>query len=120
MAETFIEKRHKNKKGEETVIVYRTDADFVPTAVKDICEPFIQNYVIAKGDVDWLVAQYEEMEEAEAKKETRGRKQGLKYMQKKSFVSIRAAFVRKYFPEILIGDTAPSSPREDFLKRFKK
>lgn len=119
MAEKTIAKTHKNKKGEEKTILYRVDADFVPTSVNEICEEFIQNYCEAKGQVEWLIAQYEAEEEAIAKKDGKRRKAGEKYKQPKSFVSIRADFVSSFFPNILKGDKTTNN-REAWLAKHKK
>lgn len=120
MAEQYVEKKHKNKEGVEVVVKYRVDADFKPEKVSDIQEEFIQNYVVANGEVDWLVAQYNETEEAVAKKDSRGKKAGQKYKQQKSFVSIRAAFVAKFFPEIVKGKSSEQTLRTDFMKKYGK
>lgn len=118
MAEQYITKTHKNKAGEEVKVEYRVDADFIPTEVSQITEEFIQNYVIAKGETAWLVAQYSEMEEAVAKKDSRGKKAGQKYKQRKSFVSIRSAFVEKFFADIIKGKSSSASLRDSFMKQF--
>ena len=116
----FLPKSHKTKDGKEVKVLYRVDAGFVPEKIGDICEEFIQNYVIAKNETDWLVAQYSEKEEATAKKDTKKRKAGEKYLQDKSFVSIRSAFVEKFFPDIKKGTGKENTARTDFLKKYGK
>ena len=116
----FITKSHKNKDGKEVKVIYRVDAAFVPEKIGDICEEFIQNYVIANDKTDWLVAQYSEKETATAKKDTKSRKKGDTYEQDKSFVSIRSAFVDEFFPTIKKGTGKDSSARTDFLKKYGK
>ena len=119
MADKYVEKKHKNKDGKEGVTKYRVDSAFVPSAVNEICEEFIQNYCEANDLVDWLTAQYEEKEVAVAKTTTKRRQAGDKYEIPKSFVSIRSAFVAKCFPNIVKGDSK-DSPRDKWLKKHKK
>lgn len=116
----YITKKHKNKNGEEVSIDYRIDAEFVPTKISEICEEFIQNYVEANNQVDWLITQYEAKEEAVSKRDTKKRKEGEKYLQQKSFVSIRSDFVDKFFPDIREGTGKEETAREKFLKKYKK
>lgn len=119
MSDKYVEKKHKNKDGKEVVTKYRVDAAFVPTAVKEICEEFIQNYCDANGHDEWLIAQYEAKETAVAKTTTKRRQAGDKYEIPKSFVSIRSEFVEKFFPEIIKGNKT-LTPREEYLKKHKK
>ncbi len=103
MAEQYIEIKHKNKSGEEKTIPYRIDADFVPSKLDEICEEFIQNYCLAKGQEEWLDKQYNSKEEftvkAEGGKTVGGKKykQGEKYIAEKSFISIRRDFGKEFF-----------------------
>lgn len=102
MAKLFVEKKHKNKSGEEKVIKYRVDADFVPQKIDEICEDFIQNYCIANGKEDWLDNQYESKEIFEVKAEKRKYKgvvyyKGQKFEADKSFISIRKDFAKEFF-----------------------
>ena len=119
MADKYVEKKHKNKDGKEVVTKYRVDAAFVPTAVKEISEEFIQNYCEANGLEEWLTAQYEAKETAVAKTTTKRRQAGDKYEIPKSFVSIRSDFVEKCFPDIIKGKSN-DSPRDKWLKKHKK
>lgn len=93
---------------------YRIDAEFKPKAIDDICAEFIDNYVEANNEGEWFVSVLEQ-------KETY--KKGAKKGQEKdiSFVSIRSAFVRKFFPEILVGTSdKEQSFREKMLAKYKK
>lgn len=108
----------KNSKGNfvyETIEQkYRVDADYVPTAIDDICSEFIDNYVDAHNEGEWFVSVLE-------KKETY--KNGDKKGQEKemSFVSIRSEFVKKFFPNILKGTSKKElSFRERMLEKYKK
>lgn len=93
---------------------YRVDADFVPTAVEEICIDFIDNYVEANDEGEWLVSEL-------MKKETY--KKGDKKGQEKeiSFVTLRSAFAHKFFPEIIKGaGTKEESFRSKLLAKYKK
>lgn len=108
----------KNDKGNFVYTVvekkYRVDADFKPEAIDEICSTFIDNYVEANNQGEWFISVLE-------KKETY--KKGKKKGQEKeiSFVSIRSAFVRKFFPEILKEEPGKKlSFREQMLAKYKK
>jgi len=118
--EQYVTKTHKDKEKKEVKVVYRIDAGFQPKAIGEICEEFIQNYVIANNETDWLVAQYSEKETATAKKDTKTRKKGDTYEQDKSFVSIRSAFVDKFFPDIKKGTGKDETARTAFMKNYGK
>ena len=102
MAAEYLEITHKNKDGKEKTIKYRVDADFVPKKLDEICEEFIQNYCLAKGESDWLDKQYDSTEVFEVKADKRKYKgveykKGDKYEAEKSFISIRKDFADKFF-----------------------
>lgn len=93
---------------------YRVDADFVPTAVEEICIDFIDNYVEANDEGEWLVSEL-------VKKETY--KNGDKKGQEKdiSFVTLRSVFTNKFFPEIVKGaGKKEESFRSKMLAKYKK
>ena len=93
---------------------YRVDAEFVPTAIEDICIDFIDNYVEANNQGEWLVNEL-------MKKETY--KNGSKKGQEKeiSFVTLRSAFAKKFFPAIIKGaGQKEESFREKLLAKYKK
>ena len=93
---------------------YRIDADFVPTAIEDICIDFIDNYVDANNEGEWLVS---ELEKTEVYK--KGKKQGEE--KDISFVSLRAAFTKKFFPDIIKGsDKKEESFRTKLLAKYSK
>lgn len=93
---------------------YRIDADYVPTAVEDIVIEFIDNYVEANNEGDWLVNEL-------MKKETY--KKGKKKGQEKdiSFVTVRADFAKKFFPNIIKGTgNKEDNFRNKLLAKYKK
>lgn len=94
--------------------VYRIDADFVPTAIEDICIDFIDNYVDKNNQGEWLVEVLNEKEYY---------KKGTKKGQEKdiSFVSVRSAFAKKFFPEIVKGKSnKEESFRSKLLAKYQK
>lgn len=108
----------KNEKGNfvwETVEQkYRVDADFKPTAIDEICADFIDNYVEANNEGEWFVSVLESKETYK-----NGEKEGKE--KEISFVSIRSAFARKFFPEIIKGKPEKElSFREKMLAKYKK
>lgn len=108
----------KNEKGnfvwEEVEKTYRVDADFKPTGVEEICSEFIDNYVEANNEGEWFVNLLSSKEKYK-KGEKKGQEKDI------SFVSIRSAFAKKFFPDIVKGDkeTEPSF-RVKMLAKYKK
>ena len=89
---------------------YRIDADFVPTAIEDICLDFIDNYIEANNEGEWVL---KVLEQTEVYK--KGKKQGK--TKEVSFVTLRSAFASKFFPEIIKGS---DKKEENFRERMKK
>ena len=93
---------------------YRIDADFKPTSISEICSEFIDNYVDANNEGEWFISVLEQKETYK-----KGKKKGQE--KEISFVSIRSAFVRKFFPEILKEEPGKKlSFREQMLAKYKK
>lgn len=93
---------------------YRIDADFVPSAIEDICIEFIDNYVEANNQGEWLLKQLE-------KKEVY--KKGKKIGQEKeiSFVSLRSFFANEFFKDIVKGaGKKEENFRNKLLAKYKK
>ena len=108
----------KNEKGNfvwETVEKeYRVDADFKPKAIDDICAEFIDNYIEANDEGEWFVGILES-KETYKKGEKKGQEKEI------SFVTIRSAFAKKFFPEIIKGTPEKElSFREKMLAKYKK
>ena len=108
----------KNEKGNfvwETVEKeYRVDADFKPKAIDDICAEFIDNYIEANDEGEWFVGILES-KETYKKGEKKGQEKEI------SFVTIRSAFAKKFFPEIIKGTSdKEQSFREKMLAKYKK
>ena len=108
----------KNEKGnfvwENVEKQYRIDAGFKPTSIDEICAEFIDNYIEANDEGEWFV---ELLEKTETYK--KGEKKGQE--KEISFVSIRSAFAKKFFPEIIKGATEKElSFREKMLAKYKK
>ena len=101
MAETIIVK--KNAKGED--VYYHVEAEYVPSKISDICEEFIVAYCEANGEeaINWLVKTVNtKVPTQRTNKETGEKEKGEDiYM---PFVSLRSAFAKKYFPNIIKGD----------------
>lgn len=119
-------KRDANGEKVMKEITYRVDADFVPEAIDEISENFIQNYCLEKGKVEWLDAQYSAKEEVEVKAKNgktfdgKRYKQGEKYLAPKSFVSIRSAFANEFFPKVIKGKKEKPETGRDKWEKMKK
>lgn len=108
----------KNDKGnfvwENVEQKYRIDADFKPKAIDEICAEFIDNYVEANDEGEWFVSILES-KETYKKGEKKGQEKEI------SFVTIRSAFAKKFFPEIIKGTPDKElSFREKMLAKYKK
>lgn len=125
MAEEYIEITHKNKSGEVKTIKYRVDPDFVPKKLADICEDFIQNYCIAKDEINWLDKQYASKETFTVKKDKRTYKgvvyeKGEEYEADKTFISIRKDFAEKFFGIKKSDDANSKNGRAKWEEKKKK
>ncbi len=93
---------------------YRVDADFKPKAIDDICAEFIDNYIEANDEGEWFIGILES-KETYKKGEKKGQEKDI------SFVTIRSAFAKKFFPEIIKGTSVKEkSFREKMLAKYKK
>ncbi len=125
MAAEYIEIKHKNKDGKEKTIKYRIDADFIPKKLGDICEEFIQNYCLDKGETDWLDKQYDSTEVFEVKSDKGKKFDGVKYVKgdkytaPKSFISIRKDFAEKFF-DIKKKEEKTKTGRDKWAEKKKK
>lgn len=112
------EKGRKVFQWEEKEITYRVDAGFIPKRIDEICEDFIQNYCIANDKEDWLDSQYSEQEDKTITNKKTGKI--TKKKQPKSFVSIRSAFAKEFFPNIIIGKQEKDKKRVSAWEAKKK
>ena len=124
MAE-YKEITHKNKDGKEKTIKYRIDAGFVPKKLDEICEEFIQNYCLEKGEEDWLDEQYASTETFKVKADKRTYKnveykKGDTYEGEKSFISIRKDFAEKFFGIKKKAEEKAKTGREKWAEKKKK
>lgn len=94
---------------EKKEITYRIDADFAPTDINDICIEFIENYCVAKKETGWLVDTV-----SKSIVDKTGKKRDY------PFVSIRADFVKKFFPEIVKGTSKGETIKERILRKYGK
>lgn len=137
MAEQFITKIHKvyvldengnrtkNEKGKfitkPVETTYRIDADFIPSAIDEITQEFIENYCVAKKKTEWLVAEASKKETRKFTKPTKlhgvSYKAGDTCEQPISFVTMRSDFATKFFPEIIVGDK-PKEHEETFNEKM--
>ena len=96
MAEIIITK--KSSKGED--VTYHAEPEYKPTVIGDICEEFIVNYCEANGHTDWLVEKVNT--KVPTKKLDENGNPKMVYM---PFVSLRSEFAKKFFPNIIKGDS---------------
>lgn len=94
---------------EKKEITYRIDADFTPTDINDICIEFMENYCIAKKETEWLV-------DTVSKRivDKKGKERDY------PFVSLRADFVKKFFPEIIKGEDKKETIKQRILRKYGK
>lgn len=111
--ETIVKKHTiKNKEtGEKQLIEteYRVDAGFIPQAVGDICPEFIEAYCVANNQTDWLVEQVEKNIV-----DKNGKEKSL------PFVSLRAEFVKKFFPKAIAASKPAETFKDRILAKYKK
>lgn len=108
MAAKYVTKEHKNKQGEVVSIKYRVDAAFEPEKISDITPEFIENYCAANEEIEWLVKEVQL-----TITDKNGKKRDY------PFVSLRADFVKKFFPEILTKRGSEESFKDRILKKYK-
>ena len=113
MAEQYITKK-KKVKGEVKETTYRIDADFTPKAIGEISNEFIENYCVAKNEIEWLVnAVNTPSYEVRRKDGTVETVECENY----PFVNLRRDFALKFFPEI-IGGAGPVT--ETFKEKINR
>jgi hypothetical protein len=116
-------KKKKNKETGETVVTtirYRVDADFVPTSIKEIVMDFVVNYCEANGETEWLL---DEVNKPFQKKQVKKDKEGNVISEKMvkadyPFVNLRTDFVKKFFPDIIVGEVKEETWREKLNKKY--
>lgn len=123
---TYITKKHyiyekdadgnRRRTNKVKEIEYRTDADFSPKKIDDICIEFIENYCVANNQIDWLLEASNEKEIINKAKD----KEKIGKKKKKSFVGLRADFVKKFFPEIVVGKPEKVSFIDAFNAKYGK
>lgn len=122
VSRTIINKNKETGEVTEKVVKYRVDADFVPTKVNDIIAEFIENYCVANGEVEWLL---ETVNKPFQKKQVKKDKEGNVISEKLvkadyPFVNLRADFVNKFFPSIIVGEVKEETWREKLNKKYGK
>ena len=117
--EQFITKK-KIVKGEVVETTYRIDADFVPSAITDITQEFIENYCVAKGETEWLVEMVSTASYTTMRKNEEGKKVAVTVECDGNypFVNQRRDFVVKFFPELIKGKKKETE--ETFTERIKR
>ncbi len=118
MAESYIEKK-KTVKGAVITTRYRIDEDFKPSKIGDICSEFIENWCVANNQVDWLVSEVNITEYKTKKKQPDGSvvEETVK-CDNYPFVNLRADFVNKFFPSILVGNATKGE--ETFKQKINR
>ncbi len=102
-------------------IQYRIDAEFKPTAIKEICIECIENYCVANGETAWLLAELDAKTTHKHKNgETITDKDGQPKLFSLSFPEIRSDFTNKFFKEIIKGEPETVSKLEELRKRLSK
>lgn len=117
MAEYVTKK--KKVKGEVVETTYRIDSAFKPSEIGEICLEFIENYCVAKGEIDWLL---EKVNTKSYTVERKDKNSGEKFTETVEcdnypFVNLRRDFTAKFFPAILKGKAAHT---ETFAERINR
>lgn len=116
MAEQYITKR-KKVDGKVVETKYRIDADFIPSSVADISSEFIENYCVAKGEIDWLVAEVNKTSFEKTNKD--GTKKTVE-CDNYPFVNLRADFVHRFFPSILVSKASVETFKDRINRLYKR
>ena len=119
MAAKYVTKT-KKVKGETIETTYRVDADFKPTEINEISIEFIENYCVAKNQIDWLVAA---VNTSSYEVERKDKNSGEKYTETVEcenypFVNLRRDFVKEFFPTIIKGKAATGETFKDKINRL--
>lgn len=116
MAKEYITKSHMVKDEDGTKrkvsVDYRVDADFVPTSISEICVEFMIEYCFAHGEGDWL-------DDEASKKVQITTKKGTVSERNTPFVTLRAKFTEKFFPEIIKGEKEKGPSTLDKIRARK-
>ncbi len=101
---------------------YRVDAEFVPSAIGEICDDFMDNYVEAHNEGAWFVSQLEMKEPKKVRvKQADGSFIEEEKMVPISFMTLRSNFAKKFFPNIVKStSTNKETYIERMLKKYKK
>ena len=120
MAAQYITKTHKNKQKEEVSITYRIDADFVPSEINEISYEFIENYCVAKKQLEWLIETVNITTYDVKRKNKETNKYEIVTVTNNNypFIMLRNDFAKKFFPQILKGLNA--KPNETFKQRIMR
>lgn len=124
MAEKYVTKKHKITKGEKkgTIVetTYRVDADFVPSEINQISIEFIENYCVAKNEVEWLVTTANTSSYVVERTDKETKKKSFETVQCDNypFINLRRDFAKKFFPEIIKGKDADKP--ETFKERINR
>lgn len=116
MAEQYITKRKKDK-GKVVETQYRIDADFIPSRVADISNEFIENYCVAKGEINWLI---DEVNKTSFEKTNKDGTKKTVECEQYPFVNLRADFVHRFFPSILVSKASTETFKARINRLYKK
>lgn len=107
---------------ETIAIKYRVDAEFVPSAIGEICDDFMDNYIQAHNEGEWFVSQLEMKEPKKVKvKQADGSIKEVEKMEPISFMTLRSNFAKKFFPNIVKATSSNTETfRDRMLKKYKK
>lgn len=112
----FITKS-KKVKGEMVETTYRVDASFVPTAINDICNEFIENWCVANNKVEWLVQKVNTTSyQVKRKDGTIDTVECDNY----PFVNLRRDFVETFFPSIIKGEAKKETFKDKINRLYGK
>lgn len=123
MAAEYITKTHKHKDKEtgevkEVSIKYRIDADFKPKGIGDISLEFIENYVDAHNESEWLLEELEKTEEHKHK-DKKNKKEIVDITEEPlSFMTMRKDFAMKFFPRIIKGKPKTESWADRMRRKY--
>lgn len=102
MAEYVVKK--KIVKGDVVETTYRVDPDFIPQAIGEIAQEFIENYCVAKNEIEWLLKTASITSYTTTKKNEEGKKVTVTVeCENYPFVNLRRDFANKFFPTLIKG-----------------
>ena len=90
-------------------VTYRVDADFVPSNINEVCLEFMMNYCKAHNEGDWMITT-----SSNTITDKKGKKRDY------PFVSLRADFMKKFFPNVLKGEKKENKPMKNRIADFFK